>query len=197
VADVELTFTGRLAKRATEGWVVEEGVVAEAPGAFGFVQKLTFHFAPEGPDDFTFFSQGDDTDEAGGPIPMRGQVLQHQLVIGLVGIVSGETRIGIPGGEDSRGPAQGVNSEAGIIGEEGPRGELAVEFGLEDGVGFEGVAGFFGWLDRFEVREGFDFDLQDMSGETKFTEFAGVACCASGPFDCRRTPAVRRWPGTR
>ena len=120
MADVEFTFTGRLAKRATERWVVEEGVVTEAPRAFGFVEKLAFHFAPEGPDDFTFFSQGDDTDEAGGPIRVRGQVRQHQLVIGLVGIVSGETRIGIAGGEDSGGTAQGVNSESESSAKRGP-----------------------------------------------------------------------------
>lgn len=172
-----------------EGAVVagglEDGVVAEAVVTAWLFGDVAFHGAAEDADGFALLGQGEDADEAGGggraalqaaaglktrPPGKLGE--EFGDVVGVGGVFAG-----VAGGMHAGGAAEGVDFEAGVVGDdEAARQKTGGGEGFQCGVFLEGAAGF---VDGRLVREGGevgDFEAGSEDGG----ELAGLVRVARG-----------------
>src|SRR5260370_1789785 len=156
---------------------VEERVVAEALGAAWRGENFAFDGAVADGEDFAVASGGEDAVVAGGALG-EGNAGEEGEEVEVVAVVCGQRRgvlvgwlggfgwvevvvVGEAGGADAGGSVEGVDFEAGVVGDDDRAGGVAgVVDGFVAGVAFEG--GFvFGWgLDLVEVGEWGEGDVR-------------------------------------
>jgi hypothetical protein len=146
VAELVFGFGRELAEGFAEAVGNEDGVVAEAAVAFFFVGDDAFDGTAGGGEEFAIEGEDHDAAEAAGAFfaadVFGGEFGEEFLaVLGVGGIFAG-----VAGGEDAGGAVEGVDFEAGVVGEDegaGREGFIGGE-GFDGGVGFEGIAVFDG-----------------------------------------------------
>ena len=77
MADLHLLFDRRLAKRAAEGFVIEQRIVPETPGTSRTIKDASFDRAPESADELRVFDERDHADKPGRAISGTSQPIKQ------------------------------------------------------------------------------------------------------------------------
>ena len=166
---------------AVEGGEIEERVVAETAGAAGRFEDESFDCSMRGVEGQAVAGGDKDTAITGGALGQghAGEVLQKDHVVPDVGVVVGVGGVGEAGiggktgGADAGRAAEGIDFEAGVVGEDKlARGAAGVVAGLESGVGGEGGAVFFRGGNGGETGQGLDVDGMSLGCGAEVSEFA-------------------------
>ena len=181
----ELGFEVDFGHGALEGRQVEERIVAEAASAARGLEDESIDGAFGRLDDFTVECGDQDAAITGGALVGRdfGEALEQDDVVPDVGVVVGigrvdETGVGcIASGTDAGSAIEGVDFEAGVVGEdELAGGETRVIDGFDSGVGEEGVAVFFGGWDVVGSGQRVNKDGVGVGGGAEVAELALTGC---------------------
>jgi secondary thiamine-phosphate synthase enzyme len=158
----------------------EEGIVAEAGGSARRVEDFAFDDAVGESKDLAVADGGEGAAIAGRIRGGRdgGECGEEA---GVVALIRGEAGawwvtciVGVAGGADAGCSVEGVDLEAGVVGENDRAGRVGrIGKGFDAGVTFEGEFIFGGGRDGGEAGEGFDGDA-GTGGGGKVAEFAGV-----------------------
>jgi hypothetical protein len=180
VAELELDLRIELGHGAVLVGKIEERIVAETAGPAWGWEDLACDGAVGDAEDLAVAGGGEDAVVAGFRVAgvESGEGLLEAEIVALVegsGGRAGEVFVvGIAGGADTGGSVEGVDLEAGVVGDD----DLAVEVvgvvdGLDAGVAFEGGFVFGRRGDVVEVGERLDGDLLG-GGGVEVAELAGV-----------------------
>src|SRR4030095_9719289 len=136
--------------------------------------------------------EGQYTDEAGGAEVIRhgGELMeQKSVVVGLA--AAGVVELGPAGAVDAGFARQGIDFQAGVVGD-GPGMQVAsVIGGLEAGIGTKGAAGLLGGGELIAM-SGQVIPLELIAAE-HFAEFADLAGVGGGDEEAHAGRVSRRW----
>ena len=158
----------------------EEGIVSEAAGSARGGENFAIDETFGGQQHLAVSGEGERAAVAGGAEGDTAQAGQEvEIIAGVDGDLAGATGdiariLGKARGAYAGFASQGVDFEAGIVGEDESRGEAAVVLRLETGVAGEGrfILGRRG--DFVEIRQRRDGEPAFGSGDREVAELAGV-----------------------
>ena len=182
MAEGELDGEVELGHGAVECWEIEEGVEAETGGAARGGEDFSVYGAVGFGEDFCVAGCDEDAAVTGGAgIRGLGEGVEEAEVVADVWIERSGVRRAlevhvfcVAGGADTGGKVEGVDFEAGVVGQDDLAGCVgSVVEGLEAGVAGEGGLVFFWGGDVLEVGQGGEGDAGG-GGGGEVAELAGV-----------------------
>jgi hypothetical protein len=183
MGEVPFLFTPDFGEGEAEGGNEEKRVVTKAIGAAGLVEYLAFDDAFGAEEDFAVAGEGEGADETcgAGCVGESGEEGEEAEVVASVFATGGGVEVevvGEAGGAYAGVATEGVDFEAGIVGEdEAVGGEEGVGAGLDLGIAHEGVGVFDGLGHFVDAGKFSQFAAFGVSGCLELGELSDVGCC--------------------